>query len=63
MKRDGALCIVKAKITPEHRLRATAYNVYAEINEEIQEVVQCECQSCAASSGKSICDEVNMNIK
>ena len=52
LKRLGSTCTVKAKITPEHKVRAKYYNVICEIDEEKKEINKCDCTSCAASSGK-----------
>ncbi|KAL1446238.1 hypothetical protein WDU94_003678 [Cyamophila willieti] len=53
LKRDGSLCTIKAKITPEHRLGEKAYNVVCVINEEKdkEEILQADCESCPASQG------------
>ncbi|CAG9765926.1 unnamed protein product [Ceutorhynchus assimilis] len=51
LKRADNICTVKAKITPEHRVRHVAYKLQAVINEEDEEVLSCECLDCPASAG------------
>lgn len=51
LKRNGDVCTVKAKITPEHKIHKKAYNVCAVINEREEEVVSCTCLDCPASEG------------
>lgn len=52
LKRANEQCIVKAKITPEHKVSKKAYNVEAIIDEKEEKVVVCICKDCAASEGK-----------
>lgn len=42
---------MKAKITPEHKIRSKAYDVHVVINEKEEEVISCQCHSCPASEG------------
>lgn len=51
LKREGTQCIVKARITPEHKVRKTPYNVEAIIDEENETVISCMCKDCPASEG------------
>ncbi|XP_022900417.1 uncharacterized protein [Onthophagus taurus] len=51
LKRADGLCIVKALITPEHRIHQKGYGVTIIINERDEEVISCECHDCAASAG------------
>ncbi|CAM1317993.1 Uncharacterised protein g6861 [Pycnogonum litorale] len=44
-------CTVRAKITPEHKLRSKAYDVHIELDEESQKIVSVDCESCVASLG------------
>lgn len=53
LKREGKQCIVKAQITPEHKVSKKAYNVEVAIDEEDEKVLSCACKDCAASEGKS----------
>ncbi|XP_017298545.1 uncharacterized protein LOC108252092 [Diaphorina citri] len=45
------MCTVKGRITPEHRLRATPYNVICVIDEENEEIIDAQCEDCPASEG------------
>ncbi|GBM95521.1 hypothetical protein AVEN_161419-1 [Araneus ventricosus] len=51
VRRDGNLCTVKAKVTPEHSLRKKAYDVTLLCNEVEEEILSVTCDSCAASLG------------
>lgn len=51
VKRDNALCTVKCRVTPEHRVRTKPYTVYAIINENEEKIVEAKCEDCAASLG------------
>ncbi|XP_046392244.1 uncharacterized protein LOC124160435 [Ischnura elegans] len=51
VRREGAMCTVKAKVTPEHKLRGSGYKVKAVINEDEDKVLAVECEDCAASTG------------
>ncbi|XP_013184777.2 uncharacterized protein LOC106130474 [Amyelois transitella] len=42
---------MKCKICPEHKVKATSYNVTMVINENKSEIVSCQCLDCAASAG------------
>ncbi|KAI5646809.1 yqaJ-like viral recombinase domain-containing protein [Phthorimaea operculella] len=42
---------MKCKITPEHKVRSSSYNVKMVIDERKGEIVSCECLDCAASAG------------
>lgn len=52
LKRDGDLCTVKGKITPEHKIHKKAYAVCVIVNEKDEAVVECQCFDCAAAKGK-----------
>lgn len=51
LKRENDLCMVRARICPEHRVRLKPYHVICNINEVRQEINQLECMDCAASAG------------
>ncbi|KAI5721279.1 hypothetical protein M8J77_020779 [Diaphorina citri] len=51
LRRDGSMCTVKGRITPEHRLRATPYKVICVIDEENEEIIDARCEDCPASEG------------
>ncbi|KAF6205782.1 hypothetical protein GE061_019957 [Apolygus lucorum] len=53
LQRSGGLCTVKARVTPEHRIHATGYQVVATIKESPRgnEILSCQCLDCAASQG------------
>lgn len=54
VRRDDNICTIKAKITPEHNVRAKQYNVTMMVNEESLKILRVECHDCAASLGKYI---------
>ncbi|KAJ8912726.1 hypothetical protein NQ315_012280 [Exocentrus adspersus] len=43
--------IVKGKITPEHKVRASQYNVTIKVDESESIIVSLECHDCVASCG------------
>jgi hypothetical protein len=43
---------VKAKVTPEHKVRCSSYRVRAVVDEGESLVTSVECEDCAASAGK-----------
>lgn len=51
VKRQGDICIVKCRITPEHRARTKPYHCSLECNEKEDEVLSVICDDCAASKG------------
>ncbi|KAI4471882.1 hypothetical protein MML48_1g19446 [Holotrichia oblita] len=51
LKRDGNICIVNARIAPEHKIHSKQYKVSAVINETEEDVISCECIDCAAAEG------------
>ncbi|KAJ8916441.1 hypothetical protein NQ315_014654 [Exocentrus adspersus] len=51
LKREGSLCEVRCKITPEHNVHKKGYNVIIIINETVEEILTCKCTDCAASLG------------
>lgn len=51
MKREGDICTVIAKITPEHNVRNKAYKVRMVCNEAEEVVISTECEDCAAHLG------------
>lgn len=53
LKRENNICIIKAKVTPEHKIHKKSYNVTATINEEDEKVLTCVCSDCAAALGES----------
>lgn len=54
IKRDGELCTVKSRVTPEHKVRKEGYRVTAIVNETQSLVQSCQCEDCAASEGKEL---------
>lgn len=52
LKREDGVCTIKARISPEHRVRSKHYAVLAEIDEDKEEIVNIKCMDCAASLGK-----------
>ena len=53
LKRDENLCILKASVCPEHKVRDKPYQVTLIINEVSSTVNTVECHDCPASLGKS----------
>ena len=51
VKREGDVCLVKCRITPEHRVRSKPYQCTLKCNEKDGEVLCVECEDCAASKG------------
>ncbi|XP_026741056.1 uncharacterized protein LOC113503360 [Trichoplusia ni] len=51
VKREGNICIVKARITPEHNVRQKCYTVTATCNEAEETVMSVLCEDCAAHKG------------
>ncbi|KAG5868650.1 hypothetical protein JTB14_031710 [Gonioctena quinquepunctata] len=51
VRRHSKKCIVKAKVSPEHKVHSKGYNVFVEIDEEGEMVLHCQCLDCAASEG------------
>jgi hypothetical protein len=51
VKREGNICTVKAKVTPEHKVRSKPYNVTFVCNEAEEMVKLCICEDCPASQG------------
>ncbi|CAG9765631.1 unnamed protein product [Ceutorhynchus assimilis] len=51
LKRDHPQCIVKARITPEHKIRKQSYLVSVCIDEECHKVIDVKCNDCEASEG------------
>lgn len=51
VKRSGTICTVKAKITPVHNVKKKQYAVICNIDEELGDVRDVQCQDCAASLG------------
>jgi len=50
--RQQNICIVRAKICPEHKVRSKSYTVTMTIDEEKSEIKEAQCFDCAASSGE-----------
>lgn len=58
VKRENAVCFIKGRVTPEHRVRTKMYSVVARINEADETILEVTCEDCAASQGgckHSIC--------
>lgn len=51
MKRVHPQCTVKARVTPEHKIRATAYHCKFVCDEVENKIENLECEGCAASKG------------
>ncbi|CAG5022579.1 unnamed protein product [Parnassius apollo] len=51
VKREGSKCVLKAKVTPEHRIRTKIYTVSITINEDSEVIGNLICDDCAASAG------------
>ncbi|KAJ8913359.1 hypothetical protein NQ315_008749, partial [Exocentrus adspersus] len=51
LKREGPICVVQARICPEHKVRSKAYSVIVETNEEEERVTDIKCNDCAAAAG------------
>ncbi|CAG9773664.1 unnamed protein product [Ceutorhynchus assimilis] len=51
LKRDHPQCIVKARITPEHKIRKQSYLVSVCIDEECHKVIDVKCNDYEASEG------------
>ncbi|KAI5719675.1 hypothetical protein M8J76_000484 [Diaphorina citri] len=53
VKRDPTfpICYVKARITPEHRVKSKPYSVLCIIQEEDEEILKAVCEDCAACQG------------
>ncbi|KAG5863121.1 hypothetical protein JTB14_013063 [Gonioctena quinquepunctata] len=49
LKQQGALCELKAKITPEHKIKSRNYSVSCSINTKEKVVVNAKCHDCPAS--------------
>ncbi|KAJ8915458.1 hypothetical protein NQ315_003221 [Exocentrus adspersus] len=43
LKREGPICVVQARICPEHKVRSKAYSVIVETNEEEERVTDIKC--------------------
>lgn len=55
LKREGTLCHVIARITPEHKIQKGAYKVHCEVDEgpKYATIKAAYCEDCAASQGKN----------
>ncbi len=51
LKEDGNLTTVIGRISPEHKVTSTAYEVQVVINTYQEEIIDASCFSCAASLG------------
>lgn len=52
VKRDGNICVVKARITPEHNVRQKCYAVEAVCDEAEETILSVQCGDCAAHLGR-----------
>lgn len=52
------ICHVKARITPEHRVKAKPYSVYCIINEDEEEIIKAICEDCAACQGEFLFSKI-----
>ncbi|XP_060807339.1 uncharacterized protein LOC132903320 isoform X2 [Amyelois transitella] len=48
VKRDGDICVVKARITPKHNVRQKCYAVICTCNETEETILSVQCEDCAA---------------
>nr|CAH7751083.1 unnamed protein product [Callosobruchus chinensis] len=46
VKRNGTICTVKVKITPEHNAKMKKYAVTSNLNKQSGEVIDVECHDC-----------------
>lgn len=53
VKRKGKIVDVIARMTPEHKLHSTPYNVKAQIDENKASLNVVKCHDCIASQGKT----------
>ncbi|KOB70278.1 Uncharacterized protein OBRU01_15584, partial [Operophtera brumata] len=51
LKREGDVCTVKCRITPEHKVRSKPYHCVLQCNEKEEEIISISCEDCAASIG------------
>lgn len=51
VKKEGPLCTVIVRVTPEHKVRNTGYRVTAAIDEKKRCIVSAACLDCTASEG------------
>ncbi|CAH1106847.1 unnamed protein product [Psylliodes chrysocephalus] len=51
LKRTNNICYLKARVTPEHKIKAKNYQVSCVINELEKKVVEVNCHDCPASEG------------
>ncbi|KAF9808195.1 hypothetical protein SFRURICE_017347 [Spodoptera frugiperda] len=51
VKREGNICTVKARITPEHNVRQKCYSVTLVCDEAEETVLSVQCEDCAAHKG------------
>ncbi|KAG5887786.1 hypothetical protein JTB14_024001 [Gonioctena quinquepunctata] len=51
VKREANICVVKARITPEHNVKQKCYSVTAVCDEAEQTIISAECEDCAAHLG------------
>jgi hypothetical protein len=54
IKRENDVCIVRARICPEHRVRNKPYLVVSQIKESDRgnSIISTRCMDCTASAGK-----------
>ncbi|XP_046398247.1 uncharacterized protein LOC124165054 [Ischnura elegans] len=51
VKRCGNICFVRARVTPEHKVRSKCYIVVVEVDEEISIINNAKCLDCKAAKG------------
>ncbi|KAJ8685669.1 hypothetical protein QAD02_021462 [Eretmocerus hayati] len=51
LRRVECQCVVRASITPEHKIHRKAYSVTIEIDEKEELVTKAQCHDCVASAG------------
>lgn len=52
VKREGDICTVKVRITPEHSVRQKCYSVTLVCDEAQETVLSVQCEDCAAHKGR-----------
>ncbi|XP_072943451.1 uncharacterized protein [Epargyreus clarus] len=51
VKREGNICVVRARITPEHNVHQKCYAVQAICDETEETIISVQCEDCAAHLG------------
>nr|CAI5849255.1 unnamed protein product [Callosobruchus analis] len=51
VKRQNDICIVKARITPEHKVKSKPYHCSFKCDEREEKIIEVKCEDCAAREG------------